>query len=275
MSIKTKTMNDRQQILEKIKKLLALSHSSNPSEAAIALSRAQKLMQEHSISLEDINLSSITEIEISAPPALRAKHLMGVLGRIISSAFGLDFLFHTQNSKITSITFIGSKDRVEVAGYTFTLLSRQLAIIKKEFAKQERSRLSEITLQKTALFQKDLIFDYAREFNMTPFEVWSQIKKQIKQEENREVAKNTEAYVYGYLKAVEEKVQDYALSLSEQKLIADYTAQNYPNLTNMRQRGKQFTQEMLQSYNRGSKDAQAFNIFQGVKGKTTAKLGFD
>lgn len=32
---------------------------------------------------------------------------------------------------------------------------------------------------------------------------------------------------------------------------------------------------MLQSYTRGNKDAQTFNIFQGVKGKTTARLRFD
>ena len=50
-------MSDRQNILERIKKFLALSQSSNPAEAAIALSRAQKLMQEHSISIEDVNLS--------------------------------------------------------------------------------------------------------------------------------------------------------------------------------------------------------------------------
>ena len=72
-------MSDRQNILERIKKFLALSQSSNPAEAAIALSRAQKLMQEHSISIEDVNLSSVTEIELLALPALRAKHLMGLL----------------------------------------------------------------------------------------------------------------------------------------------------------------------------------------------------
>ena len=268
-------MSDRQNILERIKKFLALSQSSNPAEAAIALSRAQKLMQEHSISIEDVNLSSVTEIELLALPTLRAKHLMGLLSGIISSAFGLDHFFRTQNGKINSIVFIGAKDRVEVASYTFTLLSRQLALIKKEFAKKERLRLSPISLKKIALFSEERLLEYAHEFNMPPSAVYTWIKNTIKQQENKEVAKNTEAYVYGYLKAVKEKVQDYALSFNEKKLIADYTAKNYPNLTDMRQRSKKFTKQMLQSYTRGSKDAQAFNIFQGIKRQTTTKLYYE
>lgn len=268
-------MLNRQQIFEKIKKLLALSHSSNSSEAAIALSRAQKLMKEYSITLEDINLNSITELELDAPSALRAKHLIGLLGSIISSAFGLDYFFHTINGKINSIIFIGAKDRVEAAGYAFTLLSRQICVIKKEFAKQERIRLSALTRQKIALFSEQRILEYSQSFKMPPAAVFAYIKKTVKQQENKEVCKNTEAYVYGYLKVLKEKVQDYALSFSEQKLITEYKAQNYPNLTDMRQRSKKFTQEMLQSYTRGNKDAQTFNIFQGVKGKTTARLRFD
>nr|DAL36009.1 MAG TPA_asm: Protein of unknown function (DUF2786) [Caudoviricetes sp.] len=38
-------MTDKEKILEKLKKLLALSKSDNPHEAALALQRVQKLMQ--------------------------------------------------------------------------------------------------------------------------------------------------------------------------------------------------------------------------------------
>ena len=40
---------NKSELIEKIKKLLALSDSSNPNEAAIALSRAQKLMEKYKI----------------------------------------------------------------------------------------------------------------------------------------------------------------------------------------------------------------------------------
>mgnify|MGYP003589530053 CR=1 FL=1 len=39
----------KEELITRIKKLLALSDSSNPNEAAIALSRAQKLMQQYHI----------------------------------------------------------------------------------------------------------------------------------------------------------------------------------------------------------------------------------
>lgn len=50
---------EQQKIIERIKKLLALSaNNPNPHEAEIALKRAQKLLTEH-----DLSMSSITEVE--------------------------------------------------------------------------------------------------------------------------------------------------------------------------------------------------------------------
>ena len=52
-----------QKILDKISKLLALSESDNPNEAAIALERAQKLMKEHSVTMTDVSLSLLVSIK--------------------------------------------------------------------------------------------------------------------------------------------------------------------------------------------------------------------
>lgn len=43
-------MTDKEKVLEKLKKLLALSKSDNPHEASLALQRVQKLMQAYGIS---------------------------------------------------------------------------------------------------------------------------------------------------------------------------------------------------------------------------------
>ena len=43
----------KEELIIRIKKLLALSDSSNPNEAAVALSRAQKLMQQYHMILKD------------------------------------------------------------------------------------------------------------------------------------------------------------------------------------------------------------------------------
>lgn len=58
-------MSDIQaRILDKLKKLLALSKSDNPHEAALALQRAQKLMGAYGISQSELELADFGE-EIS------------------------------------------------------------------------------------------------------------------------------------------------------------------------------------------------------------------
>lgn len=51
----------KEELITRIKKLLALSDSSNPNEAAIALSRAQKLMQQYHIEMSELEDSVISE----------------------------------------------------------------------------------------------------------------------------------------------------------------------------------------------------------------------
>lgn len=268
-------MATEQNILDRIKKLLALSHSSNPSEAAIALSRAQKLMQEHSISMNDVNLSEINELEVDAPPALRARNLMFALGNIISRSFGTDHFFNTVNGKITTIVFIGPKDRVDVAVYNFTLLSRQLAVIKKEFAAKERAKIvRRYTTTLNEYINAGISLDFARSLGVSHAAVIEIIKKDLKRKENNDVRKNTEAYVEGYLSTIEQKVQAYALSFNEQKLISQFIEKKHPDLSDFHSRRKQYTNAMISSYNQGNKDAENFNIFHGIKGQASAKLGF-
>ncbi|MCI1796572.1 DUF2786 domain-containing protein [Acetobacter lovaniensis] len=52
-------------IMERLKKLMALSRSSNVHEAAAAMERATQLMQEHQITEDDLVLSNVTECNTS------------------------------------------------------------------------------------------------------------------------------------------------------------------------------------------------------------------
>ncbi|EKO3611984.1 DUF2786 domain-containing protein [Vibrio metschnikovii] len=47
-------MTDNAKVIDKIKKLLSLAESSNPNEALLAAKRARRLMDQHSISKQDI-----------------------------------------------------------------------------------------------------------------------------------------------------------------------------------------------------------------------------
>ncbi|GCE83023.1 DUF2786 domain-containing protein [Komagataeibacter diospyri] len=49
-------------VMERLKKLIALSRSSNAHEAAAALARAQQLMREHKITEDDLVLSNMGDI---------------------------------------------------------------------------------------------------------------------------------------------------------------------------------------------------------------------
>lgn len=49
----------KEELIVKIKKLQAMSESSNPNEAAMALSRIQKLMETYSLEASDLDEGSI------------------------------------------------------------------------------------------------------------------------------------------------------------------------------------------------------------------------
>lgn len=69
-------MKTKDDILERIKKLMALSHSANPNEAAIALSQAQKLMMRNHLTVKEVMLSDIGEerADVLAPSRAQALH---------------------------------------------------------------------------------------------------------------------------------------------------------------------------------------------------------
>lgn len=53
---------DKKEVIEKIKKLLALSNSSNEHEAALAASHAQRLLSEHNLAMTDVEARKEAEV---------------------------------------------------------------------------------------------------------------------------------------------------------------------------------------------------------------------
>ncbi len=119
----------KNELIEKIKKLLALSDSSNPNEAAVALARAQKLMEKYNIESKEVNADNgIDEIKLKTLSSISTQQIMSKLLNIIRKAFGVEFILHTTNSKVTNISLIGPADILESCEYIFTVLSRHAAI---------------------------------------------------------------------------------------------------------------------------------------------------
>jgi len=121
-------------ILDKIKKLFALSKSPNANEAALALRRAQELMDEYGIDHSAVSASDIVEEDIyrhrGTNPPLYEAYLIG----IISKAFGCRALLrgNLQDTE-NRWCFIGLSHRAEIAKYTAVVLMRKLGSARRQY----------------------------------------------------------------------------------------------------------------------------------------------
>ncbi len=116
---------EQNSIIEKIRKLLALSNSSNEHEAALAASHVQRLLSEHNLAMADIETSQKPEkadrIETSAAKALPkwVRHLCAG----VSSAFDCQAIHHPATG---TMSFIGVGADVQIAAYTFSYLEKTI-----------------------------------------------------------------------------------------------------------------------------------------------------
>ena len=255
-----------QEVMEKIKKLMALSKSSNENEAALALERAQKLMEQYSVSMEDVSLSEITEQSEFIAPGMRDRMLFTTLAGIVSKAFGVEFYIRftvkgSGSSQATQTVFIGPKDRLQVACYTYTILSRQACNVKKEFSSKERARVRD-----------NILIELSKQSIMDVYNILSTLgigyDTYVRRQTDKKVKQNTKAYVFGWLYKVYEKVMDFSSSIEEQKLSDNYISKNHPDLSEMRgPRTKHYTKDQLRAYKSGKSDAENnVQLYQGVSG---------
>lgn len=123
-------------IVEKIKKCLRLSASSNPHEAATAMRQAQKLMEKYGVSASDIELS---KIESSLTKAGNTKCLPAYLlqlAHMINAAFGTTVIMESTGAWQrweSHLRFIGVGSQAELAAYAFDVLRRQLTRDRNEY----------------------------------------------------------------------------------------------------------------------------------------------
>jgi hypothetical protein len=134
---------DMTNVLNRIKKCLALAASANEHEAAAALRQAQKLMAaynvtEASLIAADIGSASVNATVCTQPPAWELR-----LVNIICEAFGCQasitkgWFNQTTNSNgaLARFTYFGAKPRVETAIYAHALVKRQLLKAKEAHLK--------------------------------------------------------------------------------------------------------------------------------------------
>lgn len=131
--------DEKKRILRRLKKVLALSESSNPGEAAAALHQADLMMQKYGVTAVDAEISSVEESEISLTSAEISKWETALFG-VVAASLGVS-AFISGYRKVAGlrrprakIIFVGEGYRSEVAVYAFETLRRKLRKdLKKSF----------------------------------------------------------------------------------------------------------------------------------------------
>lgn len=125
-------MNDMEKIKERIKKLLNLSSSPNENEAALALKKAQELLEKYELSMSEVfavTYDNIHEAHVHA--GRRIPKWIVWLASMIAEIFELGIYRHYKldpalNTYIPLLTFVGFEADLLVADYCFHFLRRAI-----------------------------------------------------------------------------------------------------------------------------------------------------
>lgn len=119
------TPGDKAAVIEKIRKLLALSHSCNEHEAALAARHAQRMLAAHNLALADIETAAsdgrAEQVELAAPRKL--PKWSRLLSAGVGDAFDCRALHHPVRGVLI---FIGAGADPHVAAHTYAYVERTL-----------------------------------------------------------------------------------------------------------------------------------------------------
>jgi hypothetical protein len=128
-------------VFDKIEKLLALSGSPNPHEAAAALAMAQKIMADHGLTASDIALGALTHEQTrSMFSSTKPRNFEVGLSHAVAKAFGCSPVWQGLKGGYGWFIFVGPKSRVPSCAHFFQVLSRKMAKGRASFIKTLPSR---------------------------------------------------------------------------------------------------------------------------------------
>lgn len=130
---------ERDRIIERIRKLLRLSHSENPYEAALAAERVQRMLSEYNLTLEGI-VDEETEKarQINRKTRKDLEEWAHILAGRTASVFDCQY-FHDPNTGETSFVGVGADP--EVCGWMYGYLYKTLLRLASEHMRGPARRL--------------------------------------------------------------------------------------------------------------------------------------
>jgi hypothetical protein len=115
----------RERVIEKVRKLLALSSSSNQHEAALAAAHAQRLLAEHNLSLSELEVREEGAGEAELQVARSVPKWLSALFACVANGFDC-FPIVTSTANCSRLRFIGVGEDPAVACCTLQFLIQEL-----------------------------------------------------------------------------------------------------------------------------------------------------
>ena len=115
----------RARVIEKVRKLLALSSSSNQHEAALAAAHAQRLLAEHNLSMSELEVREEGAGETELQVARTVPKWLSSLFATVANGFDC-FPIVTTTDSISRLRFIGVGEDPAVASCTLQFLMKEL-----------------------------------------------------------------------------------------------------------------------------------------------------
>lgn len=225
-----KKMTDRNKILDKIKKCLALSASSNEHEAEAALRQARKLMEAHDITEVDVLAAQAAERRTKAGAARRPSNWETMLGSKVAAAFGCRMIFIGGGRGMAGDwCFIGCGINPEIADYAFTVLQRQVKRARGEHIKTRLKRCKLATKTRRA-----------------------------------------DLFCEGWVRSVAGAIEVFAQTDGQTGAVEAYVAANYPTLGNLksldRNDGRRLSDHEHNDYAAGHRSGKDVQLNRGIRG---------
>lgn len=133
------------EVIEKIKKLLALSESSNEHESNTAMLQVQKLLVKHKLSMkevEEFEKEVVNVVNDMSDICLTTGRWKGSLALVICENFGCYCYSQKKNGK-TYVTFVGKDSDVVVCKivleYAIDCIKSRVTSFKRQFKREGRS----------------------------------------------------------------------------------------------------------------------------------------
>lgn len=231
-----------ERILDRIKKMLNLAKSANQHEAATAMAMAQKLMEKHSLSLEDLNLESIQEgyCRSRFSVSVVRQHETALINTVCK-AFGVQAMWqksHSLNANCYGFwILVGPSDQLQIAAWTFDTLGSRLVKARAQFIQGIKDRAG--------------------------------VTGRLHPEDAKIVTREADTYCLGWVKAIYQMVHEFAQPQATRDLITRYIEKVS---SGKEARSKSSLEGSQESIDQGRADGSKERLYRPMEGSQQARL---